>query len=122
MFFTYCIALYFRKRAGIIMADAVEHAFSKKKRYCTNEDYIIREIAGETILVPTGAHADHFNGMLTLNETSRFLWEFFRSPHTLEETVAAAQERYDDDTRSLESDIYDFMHESVMLGFLKEEE
>ena len=104
------------------MADAVEHAFSKKKRYCTNEDYIIREIAGETILVPTGAHADHFNGMLTLNETSRFLWEFLRSPHTFEETVAAAQERYDDDTRTQESDIYDYMHESVMLGFLKEEE
>ena len=51
---------------------------SKEKRYCTNEDYILREIAGETILVPTGASADHFNGMLTLNETSRFLWELFR--------------------------------------------
>lgn len=42
-------------------------------------------------------------------------------PHTFEETVAAAQERYDDDNQSLESDIYDFVNESVMLGFLKEE-
>lgn len=53
----------------MIMKDVL----SKEKRYCTNEDYILREIAGETILVPTGASADHFNGMLTLNETSRFL-------------------------------------------------
>ena len=102
----------------MIMKDVL----SKEKRYCTNEDYILREIAGETILVPTGASADHFNGMLTLNETSRFLWELFRMPHTFAETVAAAQERYDDDNQSLESDIYDFVNESVMLGFLKEEE
>lgn len=100
----------------------MERALSEEKRYCANEDYILREIAGETILVPTGASADHFNGMMTLNETSRFLWELFRMPHTLKETVAVAQEQYDDDSRSLESDIYDFMNESVMLGFLKEEE
>ncbi|WP_461878546.1 PqqD family protein [Fusicatenibacter sp.] len=105
-----------------MMEDVVDHTFSKEKRYCANEDYIVREIAGETILVPTGASTDHFNGMMTLNETSRFLWELFRMPHTLAETVAAAQERYDDDSGSLEPDIYDFMNESVMLGFLKEEE
>ena len=66
--------------------------------------------------MPTGRVSEHFNGMLTLNETSRFLWELFRMPHTFEETVAAAQERYEDDNQSLESDIYDFMKESVMLG------
>lgn len=68
-FSTYLPTLYVRKKDGMIMKDVL----SKEKRYCTNEDYILREIAGETILVPTGASADHFNGMLTLNETSRFL-------------------------------------------------
>ena len=56
----------------MVRKDVLERSFSTEKRYCTNEDYIPREIAGETILVPTGASADHFNGMLTLNETSRF--------------------------------------------------
>lgn len=32
----------------------MKDVLSKEKRYCTNEDYILREIAGETILVPTG--------------------------------------------------------------------
>ena len=71
---------------------------------------IVREIAGETILVPTGASAEHFNGMLTLNETFA-VFELFRMPHTFEETVAAAQERYEDDNQSLGIDIYDFMKE-----------
>ena len=87
----------------MLMENVMERALSEEKHYCANEDYIVREIAGETILVPTGASA-------------------FRMPHTFEETVAAAQERYEDDNQSLESDIYDFMKESVMLGFLKEEE
>ena len=106
----------------MLMENVMERAWSEEKRYCANEDYILREIAGETILVPTGASAEHFNGMMTLNETSRFLWELFRRPHTLKETVAAAQKQYDDDSGFLESDIYDFMNESIMLGFLKEEE
>ena len=104
------------------MEKTPKHTFTKEKRYCANEDYILREIAEETILVPTGASADHFNGMLTLNETSRFLWHFFQQPHTFDETIAAAQEQYDADLKELETDIYDFMDESVMLGFLKEEE
>ena len=59
----------------MLMENVMERALSEEKHYCANEDYIVREIAGETILVPTGASAEHFNGMLTLNETSRFLWE-----------------------------------------------
>lgn len=72
----------------MLMENVMERALSEEKYYCANEDYIVREIAGETILVPTGASAEHFNGMLTLNETSRFLMELFRMPHTFEETVA----------------------------------
>ena len=48
------------------MENVMERALSEEKHYCANEDYIVREIAGETILVPTGASAEHFNGMLTL--------------------------------------------------------
>ena len=53
----------------MLMENVMERALSEEKHYCANEDYIVREIAGETILVPTGASAEHFNGMLTLNET-----------------------------------------------------
>ena len=32
-----------------------------------SKDYILREIAGETILIPSGAAAQKFNGLVTLN-------------------------------------------------------
>lgn len=38
----------------MLMENVMERALSEEKHYCANEDYIVREIAGETILVPTG--------------------------------------------------------------------
>ena len=38
-----------------------------------NKDFMIRDIAGETILVPTGEISHNFNGMITLNEVAAFI-------------------------------------------------
>ena len=38
------------------------------------KEFILREIAGETILVPTGTAAQEFNGMLSMTDTARFIW------------------------------------------------
>ena len=39
------------------------------------KEYILREIAGEYILVPTGETTQEFNGMITISETAKFIWE-----------------------------------------------
>lgn len=96
--------------------------FQSQIRYFSNPDYLLRKIAGEAVLVPTGSNAEKFNGMITLNDTCSFLWEFFQTPHTISEAVDAAKEIYQDDTGSLESDISGFVTESVTLGYFKEEE
>ena len=40
-----------------------------------NTDFMLRDIAGEVILVPTGAATQQFNGMITLNEVAAFIWK-----------------------------------------------
>ena len=40
-----------------------------------NTNFILREIAGENILVATGEAAQIFNGMITLNEVASFIWK-----------------------------------------------
>ena len=40
-----------------------------------SENYILREIMGEYIVVPTGEEAMKFQGLVTLNETGAFLWK-----------------------------------------------
>lgn len=44
----------------MLMENVMERALSEEKHYCANEDYIVREIAGETILVPTGGECGTF--------------------------------------------------------------
>lgn len=35
------------------------------------KEFILREIAGECVLVPTGATSQEFNGMITISDTAR---------------------------------------------------
>ena len=48
------------------------------------EGFILRKIAGQTVVLPTGGDLD-LNMMITLNDTGAFLWE-----HLQEETDEAA--------------------------------
>ena len=41
----------------------------------TNENYILREIDGESILIPIGEASEHLNGMIHLTPTASFIWK-----------------------------------------------
>ena len=40
-----------------------------------SKEFILREIAGEHILVPIGIAAANFNGLISMNEVGRFLFD-----------------------------------------------
>ena len=40
-----------------------------------SDGFIIKEVAGNTVLVPFGDKAVSFNGIITLNDTAKFIWE-----------------------------------------------
>ena len=37
------------------------------------KDFMLREIVGEAVLIPTGETAAHFNGLISVNELGRFI-------------------------------------------------
>ena len=39
------------------------------------KEFILREIVGEAVLIPTGATAAQFNGLMSVNELGKFIWE-----------------------------------------------
>ena len=51
------------------------------------KEFILREIAGECVLVPTGATTQEFNGLITLSDTARFIWEHIEQADSLEDMV-----------------------------------
>lgn len=71
--------------------------------------FIIRKVGGENIVVPIGAAAKDFHGMVKLNESGAFLWNFFCKGHTTEEAVQAILETYDVDEKTAREDVIAFV-------------
>ena len=40
-----------------------------------DKQYILRQIAGDYVIIPTGKTTLEFNGMITVNEQGAFLWK-----------------------------------------------
>ena len=51
--------------------------------------FVVRKVAGENIVVPVGGMSKTFHGMIKLNDTGNFLWNFFLKDHTEREAVEA---------------------------------
>lgn len=66
----------------------------KTAHFQQNPDYIFREIAGESVLVPTGEASKHFNGVATMNKTAAFLWSLLKEERTLSELSELLASKY----------------------------
>ena len=71
--------------------------------------YILRNVANETIVVPTQEAAINFNGILTLNESGKLLWERLRQGATRQELLEMLREHYDVKEAEAQSDIEMFL-------------
>ena len=70
-----------------------------------NSDFILRSVADTQLLVPVGAAAVQFAGMVTVNETTGYLWELLGSEQTLQTLTAALCQRYDIDEETARRDV-----------------
>lgn len=82
------------------------------------KEFILREIAGECILVPTGETTQEFNGLITLSDTARFIWENIERADSFEELVKMMLEEYEIDEETAKSDAYNFIDQLLASGFV----
>ena len=85
-----------------------------------SENYILREIAGEYIVVPTGSAAMDFKGLITLNDTGAFLWKLLQEADQTEEGLLDALcEEYEAVREEGKNDIIEFLqkirHEGMLI-------
>lgn len=57
--------------------------------------FMLRTVADNYIVVPVGEASKQFNGMITLNETSAFLWNFLVKGISEEKLVDELMKKYD---------------------------
>ena len=83
------------------------------------DGFVLREVAGSTVVVPLGA--DHtFGSMLKLNETGKLLWEALALGTTEEALSALLVSSYEVDSATASADVEKFLLSLRRLGVLEE--
>lgn len=58
-------------------------------------NYVLREVAGQNIVVPVGKETLKFNGMINLNNSGKFLWNLLKEDKTIDDLVKALMDKYE---------------------------
>ena len=86
-----------------------------------NPELIMRSIAGECVLIPTGELAAKFNGMITLNATAQFIWDHMEEVSSLEEMTALLLDAFEVDETAAR-DVQGFIATAIHVGYAKDED
>jgi hypothetical protein len=83
------------------------------------DGFILREVAGNFIVVAVGSAVKQFNGVITLNETGSFLWKQLEKGCTEEQLKTALLEEYEVEEQVAEADIKAFIKKLSEASLLK---
>ncbi len=72
-------------------------------------EFVLREIAGDTLLVPTGKTALDMNGMLTLNDVGAEIWKMLPEAESEEAIVQKLLAEYDAPVETIRGDVSEFL-------------
>lgn len=79
-----------------------------------SDEYIMREIAGDYIIVPTGQAAFNFQGLITVNELGAFIWRLLQEKDIcFEEIIKAIKVVYDVDDEVVRIDTIEFLNQLI---------
>lgn len=86
------------------------------------KEFVLREIAGDYVIIPTGKTVLTFNGLITVNEVGAELWKMLQSDVTFEDLTKGILEIYDVDEETAKEDIREFLDTLEKGGVLDSEE
>ena len=82
------------------------------------DGYILREVAGNMIVVPVGEAAMNFNGMISLNETGAFLWRLLENEIEPKVLLQKLMKEYDVEEEQAKNDITEVLNKLYRAGVL----
>lgn len=96
----------------------------KNKKYRIKPGYILREIAGEYVIVPAGAESKSplENTVMAPNGSAVFIWKHFEEPSTLEDVVVQGMLEYDVTEDRMRRSVENFVTDALNYKILEEVE
>ena len=84
------------------------------------KEFVLREIAGDYVIIPTGKTTLTFNGLITVNEVGAALWKMLQSDKSLGDLIQGILDEYDVEESVAREDIQEFLETSRKNGILDE--
>lgn len=91
-----------------------------EKLYQVSPQFVLREVAGESVLIAVGDAGPLTNSIISLNESSVFIWNQFTKPVSVQSVIENAKAVYNDPDGIMEEEICRFVQEYVKLGLFRE--
>lgn len=83
-------------------------------------DFTVREVVGEFVLIPMGADALAFSGMVTTNEVGAAVCQALREETTVDAILAQICDEFEVEPEEARADILEFLETLRKVGLLAE--
>lgn len=83
--------------------------------------FVIRDIAGDTVIVPVGESAQLYNGMITTTKSGAVLWKALETESNRESLIQNLLDHFDVDYETASADTDDFLSRLRSLGLIEED-
>lgn len=85
-----------------------------------NGEFILRTIAGDSVLIPTGETALKLNGMVAVNKTAAVIWKCIQEGQSDDEIIKTILEHFEVDAETAENDFKELTKGMMEAGLLTE--
>lgn len=95
--------------------------FKGEKHMRIKNGFVLREVAGQIMVIATGEASKDFHGMIKLNVTGKVIWLALQEGLTEDAIVERLQEQFEVDTEKALQDTRAFIQQMEGMGFLVNE-
>lgn len=85
------------------------------------EGFVLRDVAGQTVVIATGKASKDFHGMIRLNATGKEIWQGLQEGLSDIEIIENLSRKYEIDVAEAETDVREFLSQIGEMGFLENE-
>ena len=69
------------------------------------EGFVLREVANQAIVIAVGKASESFKGMIKMNQTSKYIWNYIQKGLDVEDIVLEMKKKYDVDETVIRKDV-----------------
>ena len=83
--------------------------------------FVLREVAGQIMVIATGEASKDFHGMIKLNKTGKVIWLGLQEGLSEDKIAECLQEQFDVDLEKAKQDTRAFVQQMEEMGFVVNE-